>query len=150
MDLEKIGKGKDEHEIIESISSAFNSGVIGLFKMAINKAPHIESIKRVHSLLCIVLYEIPMAGLVRCHKYMIRHTNEIIDHDDKFFDKNGLLKLIKPDQDEFMVVDIVLSAYELMKIVSEDEKNEIWDRLFAVCVACHKFKEHVELTGNVY
>ncbi len=141
MDFEKIGTGKTHEEIMDSIIDAFNRNVLFLFKMAIDKAPQAEHIVRIHKLLSIVMYEIPLEGLNRCHKYMIRHTEQIINHDDHFFDKNGLLKLIKPDQDEFMIVDIVNTTHELMALVTEDEKNEIWDRLFAVVIACHKYRD---------
>lgn len=156
IDLDKIGKGRTVHDIADSIIKPFNRALIRIIVLSKNKSKNIRtesqtaSLERVEGLVKIVTYECPPWCIARSFPHMISQKEHIVNKDPSFYDKKKFLHLVKPDERQQMILDLMDLIEMMINKASEDELNEAWDLIFVLLYTCVKFKEHIDATGIEY
>lgn len=156
IDLDKIGKGRTVHERADSIFHPFNRALVRIITMAKNKTKKYRteeqtySLERVSGLINIVTYEFPAWCIARSHKHMMGQEEFIINRDASFYNKDKFKYLVKPDERQQMILDLMALVEMAINKTSEDEMNEVWDLLFVMLYCSTKFKEHIDETHIDY
>lgn len=156
IDLDKIGKGRTVHDIADSIIAPFNRAIVRIIVLSKNKSRGIRtenqtaSLERIEGIVKIVTYECPPWFIARSFPHLISQKEIIVNRDLKFCNKEKFMHLIKPDDKQQLIIDLMTLAEMMVSRTSEDELNEAWDLIFVLLYTSVKFKEHIDATGIEY
>ena len=166
INIDTIGKGKDNYEIAESCSGPFNKCIIRIVNNSwskikeFNKDPSIDSFvkkketidsfERLKSNLELVRYELPHFAIARCFPHYIRVGEHIVKQNPDYFLKRNYDQLIKDDHNKTMIYDVIQLIVKCFNKLNDSEKEEIWELSNVMLICCIAFKKHILKSGEKY
>lgn len=146
IDVDKIGEGKTNDEILHNIVEPFNIATIRLLNLAMdNDTSGTDHIERARKLI-LWARNYPDLMIQKCYKNMIDPKNKkaIIERDINYFSKKNYSKFIKKDLYK-NTIDFILNYIKTyFNILSEKETSHIWD-LVGIMAICSESYEKYEL-----
>jgi len=166
ININTIGKGKDNYEIVDSCSGPFNRCMIRIVNNGWNKIQQfkhdpkidsfvkrqetIDSFERLRNNIALAKSELPHIIIARCFPHFIKAGEHIIKKNADHFLKRNYAALIKEDDNKTMIYDVINLIVKCFDRLEEDEREEIWELANIMLICCIAFKKHIKQTGEMY
>lgn len=159
IDIDTIGVGKDEYEIVSSCSVPFNkciNRIINNSRIKIKKLvlpsnkDTVDSFDRLKRNLELIRYECPNFAIARSFPHVIGAGDHIMKNNADYFLNRNYDALIKADGNKTMIYDVIKLVVSCFNKLSVDERNEIWELAEIMLICCIEFKKHIDATGLRY
>lgn len=166
ININSIGVGKDNDEIVNSCAIPFNKCVSRIVNNSwikikefkndpnidefVKSQDTIDSFDRLKRNLELIRYELPLHALARAFPHVIGAGQHITSYNADYFLNRNYDQLIKNDHNKNMIYDVIKLIVKCFKRLSIDEQDEIWELANIMLLCCIEFKKHIKKTGLQY
>jgi hypothetical protein len=166
INVDNIGKGKDNYDIVESCAAPFNKCMLRIVHNSwakikklkndptidafVKKQETIDSFERLKNNIELVRFELPYFAISRCFPHFINASKHIMERNSDYFLNRDYATLIKNDHNKTMIYDVINLVCKCFNKLTLDEQDEIWELANIMLLCALEFKKHIKQTGIQY
>ncbi len=145
INIDTIGTGKKQDEILSSIVKPFNKAITKLLNGVINEEKT-SSIKKTIHLINAAKKLDPVLIIRKCYDYLIdeKTKDALLRKDIEFFKEKDYAYAIKKNRWEETINFIISHVKKRIDDLNENELSEIWDLVWVLLICSEYYEKYVE------
>jgi hypothetical protein len=124
---EKPAKKKLPYKNINDAKRAFETAIHGVIQFVSDKDPDMPQLRTIASIMTLFIDSPEYTLYEKCWKRVLSVQEHVVNRDVDFFLQRDYRDMIKPDQDETIILELVDTVKSRWDELTTFEKNKIWD-----------------------